>query len=210
MIKPFDPQLVTQRKQGGQVLDYVEWYHYVLRAKAEWPSGFSSDIKMLQTEGDYLYVVVEVTNNDTGEVHSQLGLAQVDKSKVTGFGGAGPEAYSQALRRAFAMHGIGLELYLSDPERTYWGMENPTVPEDPHAITDRQAEVLKVLGELLKQKAEDLYDKKLADKVTGWRRTLSNNRTKEQAGIVIRAMRGELAMMNVNDPTKPLEGPSES
>jgi hypothetical protein len=115
LFEPFPDEVVKERKQQGQNLTYAEWYVYVARANKEMaPLGFSSEIRSMIVAGEYLYIVVRVTDHNTNRHHDGLGLAPVEKSKSKGFGGAGPEAYSQALRRAFAMYGMGLNWYMED------------------------------------------------------------------------------------------------
>ena len=192
-VVPFPANLMAEKKVQGRKLDYVEWYHYVMRANSEWEQKFSSQITLLKTEGEYLHIVVRVTDNETQVYHDGVGLAKVDKSKDKGFGGAAPEAYSQAIRRAFALHGMGIDMYMDRDELVHWGIETPqtsaqTPKPAPATLTPDQKEDLGRLGKLL---SHEPLDQKMAKLLDGWRNTLRENPSKEQAEIVINAMKNE-------------------
>jgi hypothetical protein len=231
---PFEKNLQETKSVSGRSLTYVEWYHYVMRATRSWPEGYSSEIRMVKTEGKYLHMVVRAIRNDTGEYHDGVGLADVEKSKDKGFGGAAPEAYSQALRRAFAYHRIGLDMYMDPSEQRFWGLgveqgdsdppptyktdtpgsedappeprEAPQDPPGPAPVTERQEEVLRVLGAILKEQAHQ--DPKLGADLGKWRETLRGNPTQTQAGIIIRNMRREMMERDLHDPTSEAQSKS--
>lgn len=119
-FEDFPAEIVKTRKQKNERLTYVEWYNYIARAHKEFqPKGFTTEVRGVHAAGGYLYLVVRVTNLNTMQYHDGLGLAPLEKSKAKGFGGAGPEAFSQGLRRAFACHGMGLPFYMNEDEQIY-------------------------------------------------------------------------------------------
>lgn len=116
----FPAEIIKSRQQKREKLTYVEWYNYMSRAYKEFqPKGFTTEIRGVHAAGGFLYLIVRVTNLNNGVYHDGIGLAPVEKDKLRGFGGAGPEAYSQGLRRAFAGHGMGLPFYMNEDEQLY-------------------------------------------------------------------------------------------
>jgi hypothetical protein len=217
LFEPFPDEVVKERKQQGQTLTYAEWYVYVARANKEMaPLGFSSEIRSLQVAGEYLYCVVRITDHNTSRHHDGLGLAPVGKSKAKGFGGAGPEAYSQALRRAFAMFGMGLSWYMDEgdiewtlSEEEDAGNENKEGAGSQGDSGDADAQGSSASGERkgeAESEGEEAGDepttKQLARlealgklckdediDVSAQRRKLSRDYTKRVAGLVIREMK---------------------
>jgi hypothetical protein len=185
---------MAEKKVSGRKLDYVEWYHYVMRANKEWEAGFSSEITLLKTEGEYLHMVVRVTDNVTGVRHDGVGLALVEKSKDKGFGGAAPEAYSQALRRAFALHGMGIDMYMDPDELKHWGIaqtqaQTQNTPKSEAPLTADQIEDLSRLGKLLSEYAAEAKDPRLERDIEQWRSVLRLHPEREQGDRVITAMK---------------------
>lgn len=112
---PFPEEKVQQKVKDGRELDFVAWHDYVTRLNDLTFGDWSSEITdITQTtapddEGkrvDILLVSVAVTI--AGATHTNLGEADASKRS---WGGAFAEAFSQAFRRACAMHGLGLYLY---------------------------------------------------------------------------------------------------
>ncbi len=112
---PDDVKTTTPMGKKGEIT-YVEWYHHIARAWRDFPQGFSTQITKVFEFGGHLVMVIRVTNEATGCYQEASGSAKVDKEK-SNYGGATAEAESQALRRAFAKHGLGLEMYMDDEDR---------------------------------------------------------------------------------------------
>lgn len=207
LFEPFDKALVKEKKQGGAKISFVEWYNYVARASQELAEfGFCSEVRGMYEFGGHLFIVVRVVNNETGCWHDQVGCAPVSKDKLKGYGGAGPEAMSQGLRRAFAMHGLGLDMYVNDQdfEAIMDGLGEVTTPggdeadaaKDEEAAkpatqqatvppTDDQLLRLRALGELLQNNGFN-------EDVQAWGRKLQKTRTRATAGVIIREMKALL------------------
>lgn len=192
MFKPFDKSLVKEKKQGGAKISFVEWYNYVARAHqllAEF--GFSVEIRGMYEFGGHLFIVIRFIDHERGAHFDNIGCAPVSKDKLKGYGGAGPEAFSQGLRRAMALAGMGLDMYLNDAdyEHVVDGVERAK-PEDSaepkaaaekaedkgaadgdgkadaNAPTDEQIQRLRALAEVFKAEkaaAEERGDENNAD-----------------------------------------------
>jgi hypothetical protein len=174
---------------------------------------------------DTLIVGVRITDEES--LVSQTALGSADCGK-TSWGGAVAEAESQAFRRAMANFGMGLEMYMDEDEfnRTQRALEaragseggsaapepeepeapeTPSAPSEPaaakdQAATDRQMEVLGVLGKQLAALGED--DEAIKLFVTNQRAKLTQPVTKAKAGVVIAAFREKYADLGYADPTK--------
>ena len=68
---------------------------------------------------------MRVTDKATGLYHEATGSAYAEKEKKA-FGGANAEAESQALRRAFAKFGLGLEMYMDSQDKEQVAGTEPT------------------------------------------------------------------------------------
>lgn len=121
----------TQRMGGKGTITFVEWYHYIARAWVDFPEGFSTEVRNIYATGGVvqkldkegkriedryvddrqLIMVMRVTDNATGIYHEGTGSAPLSKPK-SNFGGCNAEAEAQALKRAFAKFGLGLEMYM--------------------------------------------------------------------------------------------------
>lgn len=126
LFEPFEDALKKTKDVAGRKITFVPWPHYVARAHKEFPEGYSKQIICVkQVDGiaekkdgtrfdtKTLIVGVRITDHQTGTY--QEGLGSADAGKLA-WGGAMAEAESQATRRAFANFGLGLEMYLNDPE----------------------------------------------------------------------------------------------
>ena len=125
LFEPFPDELKSEKKQGGQDITFVEWHEYVIRAHRTFPQGYSKAVEVTTAEGydkkgapvATLIVKVRITDEETGAYQEALGSADAGK---TSWGGAVAEAESQAMRRAFANWGLGLEMYLDDDQWEFW------------------------------------------------------------------------------------------
>lgn len=114
----FPDEVVTQKDAGhGTMVDFVPWHQYVRRLNNLAPGQWDARVSKLETAGGKLLMVVNVTIK--GATRTGTGTAKADKDK---WGGAHSEAFSQAFRRACAMHGLGLYFY---------GKEEPTGGSHP-------------------------------------------------------------------------------
>jgi len=128
LFEPFSDDLKKEKDGFGT---FVEWHQYVLRGHREFPEGYSKSIsnitnahgqtwdkkKKAMVDVSTLIVTVRITCNQTGAYQEALGSADAGK---TSWGGAVAEAESQAMRRAFANWGLGLEMYLDDNQFDFW------------------------------------------------------------------------------------------
>lgn len=133
LFEPFADSMKATKKIKGQQITFVEWYHYITRAWDTFPEGFHTRIVSVNeigkvwgskdekggekvTDDRQLLLVVEVEDHLSGIKHQATGTAPVRKDKAM-YGGAAAEAESQALRRAFAKFGLGLEMYMDEEEK---------------------------------------------------------------------------------------------
>lgn len=102
---PLPAELIKQRKQGGSIIDYIEWTT-ALDILDEYVGNYSVDIsKMFEIGG---YVVIEVGITINGERRANIGS---EKLSHTGFGDPFTNAFAQAFKRAAASWGIARGLY---------------------------------------------------------------------------------------------------
>ena len=198
LFEPFDPSLKKTKRQGGQSITFVEWTSYIARAWNEFPEGFSTEIRKVAgcgtiwTDDDgevvddrQVVVVVRVTDNATGIYQEATGAAPASKDKST-WGGALPEAESQALRRAFAKFGLGLEMYLDDDTfNTFAGSPEPDEEEEEGVteMTESQIARLRGLAIVLEEHGHE-------DVIDGAREAIAEARDqKAKAGVVIRKIK---------------------
>lgn len=177
-----------------------------------------------------MVLTVRITCNQTGAYQDACGAADAGK---TSWGGAMAEAESQAFRRAMAQWGLGLEMYLDDDDYDFWtqGRDEdeeedeeeeeedpftdpdeslPYLDEDPDeedadkVLTERQEEVLRVIGQELAEHAEEHEDKGLEKFLNAMRKKLGGDDliTRAKAGTVIRKMRAKLKELDIEDPTE--------
>lgn len=151
LFEPFPTDVKETQSMGGKGrITYVEWYHYIARAWKDFPGGFSTEVRnvyatggvvrRLNKDGTFegekyvddrqLIMVVRVTDNATGIYQEGTGSAPLSKPK-SNFGGCNAEAEAQALKRAFAKFGLGLEMYMDsqDVEQADPDAEQRTEPE---------------------------------------------------------------------------------
>lgn len=116
---PFDDDKKKTKRIKGQEITFVEWVQYIIRAHKDFTGGFSTEVRditeIASGDGAHIIMTVRVTDIASGMYHESTGMAPATKDKAT-WGGAAAEAESQALRRAFAHFGLGLEMYLDDDE----------------------------------------------------------------------------------------------
>lgn len=171
----FPDEWVQEFRQGGEDLSFVPWHRYVQRLHEIAPMQWSTSIDTVQEIGGYL--VMTVTLHLAGRFFTQVGIAQAEKSKTKGYGGAAPEAYSQAFRRACAMAGLGLGFYQGVYDELPAGAEVVEVeeydgPEPTEVQVERMKELIGILeeneyNEAAQQARERIRNAKDRRKVTG-------------------------------------------
>lgn len=209
LFEPFPNEVKQTKTQGGQSITFVSWIHYVIRAWNTFPEGYSKDVRVTEVGGQ-LIVTVRITDRKSGCYQEALGAAPAEKKS---WGGAMAEAESQAFRRAMANWGLGLEMYLDDDEwervaRTINSSapvvqeaeEEAEVAAKDRPATDRQIEVMKVLGGQLDALAEE--DEELKLFLNKQRAVLKKGMTAGRAGVVVAAFREKFAELGYDDPTK--------
>lgn len=241
LFEPFADDVKTTKKMGGKgEITFVEWFEYVVRAHRTFPEGYSKQVVTVKEIGGVqvkpvfdkrekqyvdrlvddrqLLVGVRITDNATMAFQEGLGCAPTGKDGEN-FGGAMAEAEAQALKRAFANWGLGLEMYMEDEqyfrtvgtkadeqtgevqEEEFEEPEPEDVPQQRPA-TDRMVEVLKVVGKTLMDYAEENHDEELEAFVGSKREILKKGMTHKRAGAVIKAFRDKLEDLGLEDPTK--------
>jgi hypothetical protein len=220
LFKPFPDAVKETKTVQGTKATYVSWIHYVARAHNTFPEGYSKSLVVNNVRGfqydkktgaevevNTLVVTCRITDNRSGAYQEALGSADAGK---TSWGGAVTEAESQAMRRAFANWGLGLEMYMDDAEfeRTVGARNaaegNPDVDAKPPAsnpeldgppASARQHEVLKAIGKVLGEAGEEEFLKAQRD-------FLSHGMTVARAGMAVKRFREKLAELGYEDPTK--------
>jgi hypothetical protein len=142
LFVPFPDEVKITKKMGKKGnITFVEWFEYVARAHTEFPQGYSKSVTMCKQVGDEMVVCVRISDNATGHFQDALGSAPADKDKDN-YGGAIAEAEAQALKRAFANWGLGLEMYMEDDQfDRIMGIEPAEVEEEPEEEDEPEEEV---------------------------------------------------------------------
>lgn len=227
LFKPFSDKVKQTKKQAGQEITFVSWIHYVVRAWHQFPQGYSKDVRVNEVGGQ-LVVTVRITDRASGCYQEALGAAPADKTSWGGaMAEAESQAFRRAManfglglemymdedefnrtQRALAAKGSGDDSAAPAPEdpeapETPSASPEPDVPATkpaPKAASDRQMEVLKVLGQGLSALGEDDEEIKLF--VNKQRGKLTQPITHGKAGAVIAAFRAKYAELGYDDPTK--------
>jgi hypothetical protein len=101
--------VIRQRRQGGAVLDYIEW-HTVVRVLDRYAPSWTCEVRSTAAVGDLCVVVVRITipTADGPVWREATGSERLD---TTGYGDPSSCAEAMAYKRAAAKLGIGLDLY---------------------------------------------------------------------------------------------------
>jgi len=197
-FEPFADKHKKTKRQGGSEITFVEWTRYIIRAYETFAEGFSTRVTNIETIGGVfeqdgkvvddrqVVVVVEVEDMETGAVHQATGAAPVSKTKEV-WGGAMAEAESQALRRAFAKFGLGLDMYFDEDELLDMRRTDPT--------PDQRAR----LAELSKALKSHGFDEEVGDELGKVADAIDR---KKVAGIAVRKLKELAAENNVEWETK--------
>lgn len=214
LFVPFDDDLKATKDKSGKTITFVEWTSYIARAWEDFPKGFSTQVVSVHEIGErytdadgeeqddrQVVVVVRVIDNATLISHDATGAAPVSKTKAV-WGGALPEAESQALRRAFAHFGLGLEMYLD--EDTYWRFASPAPDEEPEddgddevvPPTEAQVERMNQIISILEAQDDDYsaWVEQARDKVAEARDR------KQVTGLVIRKLKQAMEEEGIEIP----------
>lgn len=215
----FPPEWEQQFQKAGATLDFVPWHGYVYRLEELVEDGhirsWSSMVDDVTLAGNNILMVVSVSirrNDGSVVTHHGTGDAKATKDK---WGGAHPEAYSQAFRRACAHHGLGLYFYegeddvRSDSRRLDGdGVRSPSGHASGDVVRDDRSGDRHVASPPTKKQRQRLgqlaesgvFSDQEADR---WREQLADNWTKSGAGVILRQMKDEYKERTGEDFTPP-------
>jgi hypothetical protein len=107
--KPVAERHLSHRKQGGQSLAYISWYH-AIKYLDYFAPGWSYEVRSVNRIGEDCVLVVRISIPCLeGVVYREA--TGIEESEVKGYGDTSSNAESMALRRAAAKFGLGLYLY---------------------------------------------------------------------------------------------------
>lgn len=109
LSKPIAPKHLSTRKQGGQTLTYIAWYHAVKYLDFYAP-GWTYQIMNSEIVGNSYILTVRLSIPCAEGVvfREATGYEDID---AKGYGDVSSNAESMALRRAAAKFGLGRDLY---------------------------------------------------------------------------------------------------
>ena len=113
LSKPIKARHLRQKRRGGQVLDFIPWYHAVKYLDLHAP-GWSYAVRSVtwNNEGRLVLTVRLSIPCLEGMVHREAtGTEEEPEEGERMFGDPSSNAESMALRRAAAKFGLGLYLY---------------------------------------------------------------------------------------------------
>jgi hypothetical protein len=116
LSKPIKARHLKQKSRGGQVLDFIPWYHAVKYLDLHAP-GWSYEVRntVWNTEGRLVLTVRLSIPCLEGLVHREAtGTEEEPEEGERMYGDPSSNAESMALRRAAAKFGLGLYLYNKD------------------------------------------------------------------------------------------------
>ena len=207
LFEPFDDAVKSTQNMGQKGrITFVEWYHYIARAWKEFPEGFSTEVRSIFSVGGVrqgvddiiddrqLIMVVRVTCGKTGLYQEGTGSAAISKAKKN-FGGCNAEAEAQALKRAFAKWGLGLEMYMDTED-----MEQADADaKPPEPKTEPGPEQLQRMKQLVAACGEE--DKNLQDLIASERKAVKNVRDKAfRIGLAIEVLEEAMKKEGIEVP----------
>jgi hypothetical protein len=107
--KPIASKHLSTRKQGGQTLTYISWYH-AIKYLDYYAPGWSYAVNIVQVIGKDCVVTVRLSIPCLEGIVSRDATG-IETLNVSGYGDTSSNAESMALRRAAAKFGLGLSLY---------------------------------------------------------------------------------------------------
>jgi hypothetical protein len=116
LSKPIKARHLKKKMRGGQVLDFIPWYHAVKYLDLHAP-GWSYEVRntVWNTEGRLVLTVRLSIPCLEGLVHREAtGTEEEPEEGERMYGDPSSNAESMALRRAAAKFGLGLYLYNKD------------------------------------------------------------------------------------------------
>lgn len=107
--KPIPSVLIKQKKLGGRQIDFITW-HDAVKIMDFYAGGWASEIVRSEIVGGKYVVTVRVTLrcNDGTVSREATGLESEDYDT---YGDAASNASAMALKRCFAMFGLGIQMY---------------------------------------------------------------------------------------------------
>lgn len=107
--KPIASKHLSTRKQGGQTLTYISWYH-AIKYLDYYAPGWSYAVKGVSQVGAACVVTVSISIPCIEGVVSRdaTGIEDLD---LKGYGDEASNAEAMALKRAAAKFGLGIALY---------------------------------------------------------------------------------------------------
>ncbi len=119
LSKPIKPRHLKKKMRGGQVLDFIPWYHAVKYLDLHAP-GWSYEVRntVWNNEGRLVLTVRLAIPCLEGLVYREAtGTEEEPEEGERMYGDPSSNAESMALRRAAAKFGLGLYLYNKDAQR---------------------------------------------------------------------------------------------
>jgi hypothetical protein len=116
LSKPIKPRHLKKKMRGGQVLDFIPWYHAVKYLDLHAP-GWSYEVRntVWNSEGRLVLTVRLAIPCLEGLVYREAtGTEEEPEEGERMYGDPSSNAESMALRRAAAKFGLGLYLYNKD------------------------------------------------------------------------------------------------
>lgn len=113
LSKPLPARFVKQRKQGGAVLDYIEW-HSAVKLLDYYAPGWEYRVDSVTDVGGRVAVVVSICIHSDDESYTWRSATGQEEPDQAGYGDPISNAEAMALKRAAAKFGLGLYLYDKD------------------------------------------------------------------------------------------------
>jgi hypothetical protein len=109
LSRPITERHLKTRKQGGQLLTYLEW-HTAIRYLDHFAPGWSFEVRNVITTAERCVVVARISIPCAeGIIHREATGTQ--DQELCGYGDPSSNAEAMALKRAAAKFGLGLYLY---------------------------------------------------------------------------------------------------
>jgi len=109
LSKPLPARLIKQRKQGGAMLDFIEW-HTAVKILDYYAPGWHGEVRSVTVTPDRVVVTYRITIEAAeGQIHREATGNELIDSK--GYGDPASNAEAMAFKRAAAKFGLALALY---------------------------------------------------------------------------------------------------
>lgn len=119
LSRPLPANMLSQRKQGGQTLDYIPWYR-VNKILDKYSPGWQFEITKMEVSESHVFLVGRLTipaldGITWREATGMESLKELDKRtgelRDIAYGNAVNNCESSVFRRCAARFGLGLNLY---------------------------------------------------------------------------------------------------